>query len=48
MNEISCSLVKSYLFISGKIENAIYLEESLKRINDVWRQYHTLDEIEVI
>lgn len=48
LNIISHSLFQSYLFIAGKIKEKIYLEESLKDVKEIWRNYHPLEKIEVV
>ncbi len=48
LNEIASSLMQSYLFISGKIKEKLYLKDSLKKIKEIWRGYHSLEEIEVV
>ncbi len=48
LNEIASSLMQSYLFISGKIKETLYLKDSLKKIKEIWRGYHPLEKIEVV
>ena len=44
VREVSKSLIKTYLFLSGKIEKE-FLFDSMKDIQNIWRHYHPLPEI---
>jgi len=47
VRDISNSLMKSYLFLLGEIEES-YLKESLTSMREIWRHYNSIEEIVMI
>ncbi|MDA3836797.1 MAG: hypothetical protein PF542_04190 [Nanoarchaeota archaeon] len=48
MTYISNSMIQSYMFLSEETNNSDYLKDSSLKIDEIWRGYHPLKQIEVI